>query len=79
MDICSVCSARSSTLRCKARSEIVNPVLDVADGESETVIITEDNFEELQNLCKELGSGVLTKNFARFVARPGVARLISNF
>ena len=32
----------------------MNAVLDVADGESQTVTITKDNFEELQNLCDEL-------------------------
>ena len=35
--------ARSYTLLCKARSEIVNAVLDMADGESQTVTITEEN------------------------------------
>ena len=58
--------ARSYTLQCKARSEFVNAVLDVADGESETVNITEDNFEELQNLCNELGFRGLDKELLAF-------------
>ena len=31
-----IAMARSYTLRCEAKSEIVSPILDLADGESET-------------------------------------------
>ena len=58
--------ARAYTLRCKARSEIVNGVLDMADGEAETVTITEDNFKELKSLCKELGFRGLDKELRAF-------------
>lgn len=50
----------------KARSEVVNSVMDLADGESGTVTITEDNFEELRNLCEELGFRGLGKEFRAF-------------
>ena len=32
-----IAAARSYTLRCRARPVIVNPVVDVGDGESQTV------------------------------------------
>lgn len=51
------------TLQCKARSQIVNHLLDWLDGESEQVNITQDNFTELQSLCHELGFSGLDKQF----------------
>ena len=66
-----IAMSRSYTLRCKARSEIVNAVVDMADGESQTVTITEDNFEELQNLCKELGFRGLDKESLAFHGETG--------
>ena len=66
-----IAAARSYTLRCKAGSEIVNALVDLADGESQTVTVTEDNFEELQNLCKELGFRGLDKELRAFCGRTG--------
>lgn len=51
------------TLQCKARSQVVNHLLDWLDGESEEVNITQDNFTELQSLCHELGFSGLDKQF----------------
>ena len=61
-----IAAARSYTLQCKAPSEIVNYVLDAADGDFENVTITQTNFEELQNLCKELGFQGLDKQLRAF-------------
>ena len=61
-----IAAGRSYTLQCKARSEIVNAVVDMADGEAETVTITEDNFKELKSLCKELGFRGLDKELRAF-------------
>ena len=43
-----IAAARSYALQCKARSEIVNALLDAAEREWEDLTITEDNFEERQ-------------------------------
>ena len=48
-----VAKARSYTLKCRARSHVVNLLLDWIDGEEGT--ITEDNVDELRSLCSELG------------------------
>ena len=61
-----IAAARSYTLQCGARSDVVNALLDVIDCESETVTITEDNFEELRELCKELGFRGLDKELHAF-------------
>ena len=45
---------------------MVNAVVDMADGELETVTITEDNFEELQDLCRELGFRGLDRELQKF-------------
>ena len=50
-----ISAAHAYTLRCNVKSGIVNTVLDMAYGQSQTVTITKDNFEQLQNLCEELG------------------------
>lgn len=61
----------------KTRPEIVNAVLDISDGESETVTITEENFKEPGRICAgNLVSWAVPKSFARFVARLGGTRLI---
>ena len=39
-------------------------VLDMADG-SETVTLTEDHLEELQNMCEELGFRELRERISR--------------
>lgn len=61
-----ISGARSHTLQCKARSEVVNALLDAIDDDSEQLTITEDNFDELQKLCKELGFSGLDKQFGAF-------------
>ena len=66
-----IAAARAYTLRCKARSEIVEAVGDMADGVFQKVTITEDNFEELQNLCKELGFPGLDKELCPFRGEAG--------
>ena len=55
----------SYTLQCKARPHIVNVLLDLIEGESE-LTIAEDNFQELQNLCRELGYSGLDKELRNF-------------
>ena len=56
-----IAMARSYTLHCKARSEIVNRFLDWVEGESEELMVTKDSFNELQGLCDELGFSGLRK------------------
>ena len=61
-----IAEARSYTLQCKARSEIVEALLTAVADETPNGTITEDNFNELQNLCKELGFKGLAKQFRAF-------------
>ena len=57
---------RSYTLRCKASTRAVNLLMGRVYGESEEVIITEDNFQELQNLSHELGFSGLDEELRAF-------------
>ena len=59
-----VAKARSYTLRCRAKSQVVNLLLDWIDGEEGT--ITEDNVDELRSLCRELGFSGLDAQFQAF-------------
>ena len=43
----------SCTLQCWARLDTVNALLDWMEGIKEEVTISEDNVDELRNLCKE--------------------------
>ena len=63
--------ARSYALQCKARSKTVNALLDWIEGESTELTITEDNFYELQSLCRELGFSGLDKQLGEFRDKPG--------
>ena len=68
-----IAMARSYTLRCEANSDTLDAILDMADGEAETVTITEDNFEELKSLCNELGFRGLDKELRAFRGETGSA------
>ena len=46
-------------------NEVMKAVLDMAGGESETVTLKEDHFEELQNMCEELGFRELRQRISR--------------
>ena len=61
-----IAKADSYTLKCKALSQFVNDLLDLVDGESERVTITEDNYDELRSLCEELGFKGLVTEFRAF-------------
>ena len=61
----------SYTLKCMARSQSVNDLLDLVDGESEGVRITEDNIDELRSLCEELGFHGLDNEFREFRGERG--------
>ena len=63
-----IAKASSYTLQCKASPQVVNIRLDQVDGESE-VPITESNFEELRNLCQELGFSGLDEELSKFSPR----------
>ena len=55
----------------------MNAVLDVADAESQTVnSVRKTTSKNCRTCARNLVSGVLTENFARFVARPGGTQLI---
>ena len=73
-----IAAVRAHTLRCEAKSDTLGALLDMADGESETVTITEDNFEELKSLCKELGFRGLDKELCAFRGETGRGSVISN-
>ena len=64
--------ADAYTLRCNARSGLVNAVLGVVYGQSQTVTITKDNFEDLRNLCEELGFSGLDEELRAFSSKFGV-------
>ena len=64
----SVISTGSYTLKCKASPQIVNMLLDHVDDESEATI-TDDNFQELQGLCRELEFSGLDAELSEFASR----------
>ena len=61
-----IARARSYTLKCKASLQIVSALLDLVEGLRDKVTITEANFEELQNMCRELGFTGLDKELHAF-------------
>ena len=65
-----IANARSHTLQCKATAPVVGALLDWLDGLAQGVTITEDNFEELQGLCRELGFTGLDDQFRAFRGEP---------
>ena len=64
----SVVAAGSYTLKCKARPQVMNLLLDHVDDESE-VNITDGNFEELQSLCRELEFSGLDAELSEYASR----------
>ena len=64
----SVVSTGSYTLKCKASPQVMNLLLDHVDDESEATI-TDDNFEELQSLCRELEFSGLDAELSEFASR----------
>ena len=74
-----IAEARSYTLWCKARSETVEAILDMADGESQNVTMTlrKRTSTNSRTCAGSLVSGALTKNCTRFIARLGESQLIS--
>lgn len=57
--------ASSYTLECKARPQVVNLWLDLIDSGTE-VTITNDHFDELRDLCREMGFSGLDKELRAF-------------
>lgn len=66
------------TLQCRASFQIVNVLLNWIEGMSQGVTITEDNFEELQNLCEELGFRGLDEELRAFRRGTGSNPVESN-
>ena len=66
-----IAGTRSYTLKCKVRPVILNALLDYIEDGADKDIITDDNFNELQSLCKELGFSGLDKQFRAFQPKTG--------
>ena len=63
-----IASATSYTLRCKASSGVVRILLGRLEGKPEEVTITDENFNELRDLCYELGFSGLDNDLRAFEA-----------
>lgn len=59
-----IASASSYTLRCKASSEVVRILMGRVEGKPDDVTITDENFNELRDLCYELGFSGLGKDLS---------------